>query len=1426
MTLPLFDLDRRFAELGPKDTVKEDMARVLGRHGQPWDEIANADAVVILAEAGSGKTAEVRIQAQRLRATGKRAAVLRLEVLQRAPVDEAADSPADKASLAQARIGEDVSIFLDALDEARLPQGRNDIPLRAALANLALGLGLRQKRMKLVLTCRGSEWRGEADTRLVTEFLRDARRVGRFAPTAPETELKVRVVRLLPLDRDRVERLADRRGIPGQQFYETLQRARVADLARHPLETDYLIELWRAAMRAGRDPAKVFVSRNQVFLQIAELGLRDSTDGERRSEIAVSRALPAAERLAAAVALTGRQDFSFAPDAIDCLDPVSVLDDPKSPWAEPEARQLLATGLFQPEYRARIRFSHREMQDFLAARFFDRAIRQDAGLTDVIKTLFANVFGTVSIPETSAHCLAWLAGMNAQARTLVREAAPGLLIEEGDPALLNAAERATALRAFIAGYEERAWRGFWFAEADLTRFASLDLVEPVRELLTDTTSSEALEILCDLVTAGGLTDLAPEMLQIAEDVSKANSVRASATDALGAFGSAEQRKRALAGAISSSGTADADTAVNRNKFLAAALNAAFPNAVSVDDALTLVRQLERERRNMTSGIEEKLSAALVRCPGAEVVKLLAGLSKIVAAPRGGDLDKLLGINERYVALISAIAALVIRVLNENLARADDEALHDALELCRFGGGDYTFSRHRDGLDELQAALRQRVDVKLAIFRRRAQLSSKGPRDRAYVAIYPLLRIEDEDARLITFADIEAFANEVRSETAPSRAETAFEAAQLALSSLLDHGAWDRGERVLNAACRAAKTEAMRKRAKPFSMRPLLRLYWRWYHRVRRAFRFRTWPTDLKRIRNRVSLFFDIVRRLPDIRAGRDRTALAWGTRFARNEPGDKTIEGLAKDYGRIIARCFELGYRRMWRLPPLPDGDMRDGHVLAGLTGLALEWTDAQLSLSEEEATIAFKYAFRALTLPSWVDDAAGRYPAAYRAVFRAELDKDGVESNPQNLAADSIRHAAYAGATVQALSADIVLEKLSSVDPADRHSLDVMVALASGEPGAPLAPFVALAAPRFATAIANQDFDRAWIWMHGLLLAAPDQACDTLDQTIFTLAPEPDGPWIGLLAELAERPGGLPARDNWRAGVWQSPRALAWLLRLSYLAAPPATDLVHEDGYSPVARDRAADARRYLAQALVKLATQDAREALKALVDDPLLQSHRDALLSYLDDLSRAAAKQTLIPPYAAVALLRGASAIPATAIEFCELVERHVRGCLVRLRQGEDDEGRRFRVQTATDGDRQSREDDLRDWLSGRLRDLGGGIYDVVRDPKISGARRPDIRLARLETPSITLAIEVKIAESWSGPKHLERIEAQLVGAYMGEARASVGIYVIAHCTEPQRTWQIDDVQQPLDGLAQALIRRGEELCSSRGLERVAVVAQQIFV
>lgn len=156
------DLNRFFVPIGKGEEANFSLGSAWGpKYGGwlGWDVLLDYRRVVLLAEAGSGKTSEFRNRTAALSAQGKAAFFVRLEDLADDGFESAID-PQDVDVLDRWFGNGDAGqgwFFLDSVDEARL----NNKSIERALRKLARSLGnSAHQRANIYISCRASDWKG------------------------------------------------------------------------------------------------------------------------------------------------------------------------------------------------------------------------------------------------------------------------------------------------------------------------------------------------------------------------------------------------------------------------------------------------------------------------------------------------------------------------------------------------------------------------------------------------------------------------------------------------------------------------------------------------------------------------------------------------------------------------------------------------------------------------------------------------------------------------------------------------------------------------------------------------------------------------------------------------------------------------------------------------------------------------------------------------------------------------------------------------------------------------------------------------------------------------------------------------------------------------------------------------------------------
>lgn len=1382
-------LDRRLAEI---DSVHaSDLSRAmttahLGSRddGRSWADLALLDCAIVLGAAGAGKSRELLQLANQLRASGTPAFVLRIEALLRLPTEQSFsyfDAAAASSYAKWKRRGGPAVALLDALDEARLPDARNTSALSDALAKLSASVGRSGKELKFVITSRASEWQGESDIQAISAVISGLKQSA--AETPP---VEVRTFRLLPLRADDVKAIAASRNINAEEFVDAIDKAKAANLVSQPLDAQLLIDLWKEALDAGRAPASVFRSRRRVYDDIVGFRLRTESGQERRSNLDPLLGRRACEKLAAVSLLADIQDFTTDPSIPHAIDALSALSTDADRWSVVEVRQLLSYGIFQPSVSGRVRFAHNELRDYLAACHFRDAIARDAGSLDILKPLLAEGFGHVEIPQSTEHVFGWLAALDRGARKRVTELRPALLIETGDPTSLTVEEKSQAIQSHVAEYKDRTYRGEWFSNQDVRDFVTPDLATAVREQLVIATSPEIRELLIEMIRFGGMVTLVPELGAIACDPDESLRVRAEACLALADLNDTTFAQSVMDAALLAEAPEHEDTrsAPSWNLFVASALCYSVPVGISLLDGIALVDRLRREARNYSSATSYYLQDFTRHLTLPNVGNWLAIFLRFAKGERDSDRDMMPGTVPRFSVLGPAICDCIITLLVKAPDEIGHQLLLEALEFAFSIGRKPDYSLRGTGFPALARALRTLPDLKYDLLRMRIGLFSHNAQNVywiAHQAIDPLIPNQSEDADdIFTAEDVRRLAHLMADCSTNEERELAFACAtQL-------------GTRIRSQPEREQADLILRRYARQYGGRDLKRRYgrlaplWRFASRFRYSHQYaiRQWARSKKQtvvagflgIYN-ASVFLRRWRRLSD---GTEKNLLIWAARQRPNDLGAGVVDEVRAHYGGWIASLFASGFKHYWRKNDISYAD-RDTYVAwVGLTGLALETPDCLALLPDHLVERAFRYGFANLnSFPDWLFPLVHLKRQLFAGVAIRVLEEDVGSDHDRQFSSDGFSRIAYSTAAIRDLIAAPVFQLLQTSGlPRNKPDLEIavnLVARSSVVSASVLTPFLQ---QNFRDAVLSFRMSDAWIWLDALFRVEPASAWAAWTTAFgqdWTLSSK--ALFVGFIGRETpsySRAEELAAERN---NLATDPQALHLLVKATYIVWPPVNDPVHEDVYSPGVADKATSRRSYYLNALTSIGSEQALVCVDALAADPDLRDHRDTFLYQRDKMVRASVRRDLLPPREAITFLNSFSKTPTDIAEFRALVRRHLVALLEKLHHSDDDESFLFRSGRGT-------EDDIRNWLSGRMREIGAQYYEVIREQEVAVENRPDLRIHSRNAELGLVSVEIKMADEkhWTGDILINKIQTQLADQYMFENGSHTGFYLLANGSHPQ--------------------------------------------
>lgn len=1397
LNLDHVELNRTFRVLPPAetDTPAEDLTPGFGAP-LSWTDLLAERRVVLLSEAGSGKTEEIRHTARRLRAEGLAAFFLRLEYLVDG-FDTAFEEGSDEEFEAWLSSSEEGWLFLDSVDEARLKSPRD---FEAAIRRVAVRLKAARSRTRILITGRTTAWRPISDLQMCARQLNVAAGTAHLVPgegggerverRGDDDRLEgFRVVTLANLTPEQIERFAVARNVTDPAgLLEAIERADAWSFAARPQDLSEIIGFWNDNRRIG---TRLELMRASIDRRLLE---RDPNRSEARP-LARTRATEAARLLAGAATLTGRQTIDV-PDAVGGLGAGLKVMDVLPEWDEVDLSILLARPVFDDEIYGAVRFHHRPVREYLMAEWVNGLLQRQTSRRRVEQIFFRDQYGIEVVVPTFRPVLPWLILLDEGVRKRVARLAPEIFFEGGDPSQLPLETRRAVLKDVcdrIASGHDRYGVGDYDA---IRRFALPDLGADVAALIDAyRDNDDVLWTLMRMIWQGELRDARPQALRVALDPAAGKYVRIAAFRAVRAVGEPEDMVKVRAAFAEEPGPL-------RRDWLAELLPDAPKARASVD---WLVACLARIAPLKPHGIDQIGPAITLFAHGADsevLVHLLRQTRPLLSEPPLIE-RRLCEVSERFVWLLNPLAIVTAALIEaRHPAALEAEALNVLQQLPN--------ARNYDRLDgpdakvDLPGLVADWHDLRVALFwhvvggARLDYDSRKGERlTDAWPALVftPLLRFGD--------TDFDRILDEVgRRDGLDDRMVALSLAFRLYVGAGRPRRWRDRLKRV------AGGEEALVAQLHGLLNPPPLSDRDRRMNRTSGQWEKRNAEREARQTKNRQQWRDHLAGGIEGLRSPahapgvvtQGQLYLFEAVRAAENGTANYSLSDwrmLEAEFGESVARAFRDGLVGGWRryAPPTRSQGAEPNSIpyvaSLGLMGITIEsvevdnWTTG---LTEADVETAFRHAMFELNgMPPWLPQLFEAFPDLITRLalteIEFELDNDAPDRESHYLLYD----VNWSGQWFWEALARPLIQRLAVQEPRNLRNLRYVLNILLGS----TLPDGALADIARGRAQRGSD-ERAALWFAAWVTVDPDAAVPELAGHIAGLAEAERLPFT--MTFLNHLIGGRRTEGFWRRDRFRTAAHLKALYLIAHTHVRESED-IHRAGtgvYSPGVRDDAQDARDTLFRWLQEIPGKETFLALREIAETHPTATSRP----WFDRHAQRKAEADVVgAPWAAVQVREFHDALertPATHRELHDLAVLRLLDLKADLEHGDSSEAAVLRKEAS--------EVNVRKLLGNRLRAAAAGRYVVPQEEELADAKRPDFRVhgTGFDAP---VPVELKLADNWSGPDLPERLEVQLCGDYLRDDRSSLGVFVLVYRGE-KTFWELEPGKRvDFDGLVAAL-------------------------
>lgn len=1379
------ELHRTFHDLS-KDKYENDDADISSLYPLSqrlgWPNLVKEHRVIILSEAGSGKTFEIRKVARALREEGKPAFFLRLEHIPR-DFEDAFEVGTYEEFEKWLKSGEEGWLLLDSVDEARL---RDPGDFELAIRNLSRRISTSKDRSHIIITGRTTAWRPKTDlahciahlpysvanTTECNTQIQDNIPEGSLLTETETHDRNKQIFKILALDdltSDQIAIFAQSRGIEDtKSFLDAVERADAWSFTSRPQDLEELTEFW---LDKGRIGTRLEIIRNSIDRRLAE---RDQDRVDARP-LSADRALQGSRLLAAATTLAQNQTIRV-PDGAENSKGLAIKE-VLSDWDDKEHSTLLSRPIFDEAIYGSVRFHHRSVREYLTAEWFAELLKRETSRRTIEGLFFRNQYGLDIIVPTLRPILPWLAILDEKIRERIRKVAPEIIFEGGDPSQLPLEIRRYILREvceqMAGGAPGHSIRDY----AAVQRFANPDLTDDIRALLIQYKYNDDLtSFLLRMVWIGQLKGALHEAMEVALKPTAERYVRIAAFRAIKATGSKEDQEHVRQSFL-------AEAPALERMWLTELIEDVEPTDQTLVWLIACLEKSEPEEPYTTDYIKSKINK-FIDSAGIELLpKIVAGFNRLLSTPPIIE-RRYCQVSEKFKWLITPACKAVERLILDrhpgSLKRDALAILHKFSALRDYEGIELNdtkveFSNRIPAWQELNRALfwyevhrtRETIDKKQnerLTHYWRASIFGAFWRfeeiDFEY-ACEEIVRRELHDDKLVALSlafDLYKAANRPRAwRTLLKKLVSGDDELSERLNTFLKPSAqskdvrrWKQQEAKWNrqAEIRKKKKEKYHADWKKYFTDNLDKL---------RA----TLRKNPGTITNSLLYLFD---QTHDKRSSSGRwTEYNWKT--------------LIPEHGEKVAHLYRDSAVSLWRHhePKLrSEGapfNKTPYAVIIGLVGLEIEaheTKDWPINLSDTEVERACRYASYELNgFPTWFPKLFEAHPKIVQNFLmqevRYELSIEKPETETHYILSDLSSSGQWAWAQISPSIYDL----LWNTEPQNLTNIDSLLKIVQGSNMSD--DMIKKLALRKCHTQSNHDHVARWfaVWSG----VAPKIAIAALRKRIGLISDPTKQTEIAmtfvthLLGDRVRRGDGAFARQAFKTPAYLKS---LYLLMHEYIRRKEDIDRSQTGPYTPELRDDAQDARNGLFNLLNHLpgkesflAMMDIAKVYPGETSRPWISLHAKTKAEQDGDIEPWSLSQVRD-------FHEKLERTPSNHRELAELAVLRLLDLKDDLEQG--DSSIAGILQNIT------QETDMRKYIGRELREKAYGRYSIPQEEELADAKRPDLRFHGVNFDG-PVPVELKLADNWAGPALVERLEKQLCGDYLRDNRSNRGIFLLVY-------------------------------------------------
>ncbi|EMO7852081.1 hypothetical protein WDR87_003580 [Klebsiella quasipneumoniae] len=1392
MNLDIISLDRSFTVVPKNSLGNEDEASTsmgISSGSIKWSQLEDEYRVVILAAAGAGKTVEMRSRAEIIKQSGRLAFFIRIEDLNESDFAWGLEVGSPEEFEGWLASTNEAWFFLDSVDEARLVAPN---AFEKAVKRFAYKISKSRHRAHIYISGRPYAWSFASDYEMVERYLPFSTQ---NAANSFRKENSLNIYSLNSLNLDDIRFYAAQRQVDNTtEFVDGIERANLQAMASRPFDLDFLISTWSQERKFG--------SRFELFERNVATRL-DEIDPSRRQArpLKATKALEGAALLAGAVTFTGKSGIEIYDKQTDRngVNAEVVLAE----WEPPHVWALLERGIFSDAIYNMVGFRHREIRDYLSAKWLDSLLKKGHSRRIVESLIFRDMYGEQVITPRLSTLVPWLILMDDNIRDKALSIQPEIALNGGDVSHLPLSIRVSMLKSIVSRIANDTDERYVRYNDAIGMIAKADLVEEISSLIREYYSNDdAIFFLTRLIWQINQPICLEELMSVAIDqkrdvYSRIGAVRALVTTAT------DDVKALLWKNLNEKQN------IFPRRILTELVNDSTFDIRNVNYLLNSLMKLEPYRPFETTGLVEGIKVFIDKVSCIQSLEdeeactvLLDGFYALIKHPpyyeqpdirisqgNGWLLSSAMELIEKMV-LLHSDTCLETKVLDLLLAFVQVRDWH----------GDH-IREYKGALSELVPAWPELNDALFwrAVENRRAEAQFKNRR-----------LIDDWHVQwpghFFKF-DVPSF------------------------------------ERVLNYV---SQKELLDDRLVALSL--ALRIYTQSNNNEQYLSKINEVSEQHDELVQKVELYFnppfdpeidelnrqqaDLKRRGEEKRAQNERKRIEWIERVRANPKDIKSPPGLAtgeisngqywlyqeinknkhdhlaknhdwhdliETFGMDVACAFRdaaMAYWRMYR----PEDESTTSipfRLVFGLLGLEIESRenpDFPSYLPPDEVQHALLYLTKEMNgFPGWLEKMYQTYPetvldALWKEIER-EFDNESQPNKVNQLLHDIVHRAPWSHIGL----APRIYHWLERNEPQLNQNLrNCIRTLVNG--GVSFAELAKLASVKIGNPVVEENLP---IWFALYVDTLPDEAIPKLNKWLEQLPKDNASVFAQhFVTTLTGKFRHGEERTSFTGGV-RNPSSLKtlFLIMTRYIKPEDDLDRTTVTCYTPTLRDDAQSARELLFQWLAAIPGKETYVALMELTNE---YPYKD----YTQWMMRAARNRALadadfecwtdkqVHDFDASLVFT-----PNSPAQLYQMGVYYLLDFKDWLERGNDSLAKTYQKITS--------ETEMRTVVAHHIQNAAKGRFTCAQEAELANSQRPDLWLQHHEV-CIPIPVELKLLDkSWSGPDLCERLENQLIGDYLRENQADFGVFLLIWQGENQsdKNWVINGVKVNLSELENAL-------------------------